>query len=69
MADSMDAKVISLNAFRAAKKARDPDRLAHAIMARAEAAGQSVTDWLADGEHRAECVAVTKQDEDCICEK
>ena len=37
-----------------AKKKLSLCALARAIMARAEAAGQSVTDWLADEQHAAE---------------
>lgn len=38
-----------------AKNKLSPDALARAIMARAEAAGVSVTEWLSDEEHAAEC--------------
>lgn len=62
MPEAMDAKIVSLEHFRAAKKANDPDRLAHAIMERAEADGQSVTEWLAD--HSAECTC-KGGDEEC----
>ncbi len=49
-----------------AKKRLSPDALARAIMARAEAAGQSVTEWLADEEHAAECVS--RNTADCGCQ-
>lgn len=38
-----------------AKKKLSPDALARAIMARAEAAGMSLTEWLADEGRAAEC--------------
>lgn len=50
-------KISSLEDFRKAKRSRNADALARAILARAEDDGQSVTDWLADQAHAAECAA------------
>ena len=40
-----------------AKKKLSPDALARALLARAEAAGMSLTEWLADEGRAAECRA------------
>jgi hypothetical protein len=49
----MGNNIISIEKFKAAKRAFDPDKLARAIMERAEEEGKSVTEWLK--EHAEEC--------------
>lgn len=52
-----------------AKKKLNADALAHAIMAKAEAAGKSITEWLADEEHALECLENnTEESVDCGCD-